>query len=366
MVCTFTLYFCKKVISLIIFVYAIFVTPHYFHFCSTGAANLLSIVITSLFFVILILLSVAFLTLLERKKLASIQNRKGPNKIGFLGVLQPISDGAKLLLKETIFPQNSLLCLFFISPILAFSFGFISWSFIPLGEFSSLVSDLDYGFFLIFIFSIFHVYSIILAGLASNSKYSFLGALRSSAQLIAYDISIGFIILIIFMASQTFNLGKVVEFQVSSGWFLFYYPIIFFIFFICALAETNRHPFDLPEAEAELVSGYNVEYSSIGFALFFLGEYASILFMSSLTVDLFLGGWGVPHLIFYFFRHALYFIKLTFVIYLFIVVRAAIPRYRYDQLMSIGWKILLPLTFSLFVLNFFIFYICFKPATVFL
>lgn len=174
-------------------------------------------VFISLITIIIVLICVAFLTLLERKKLASVQNRKGPNKVGFLGILQPISDGVKLLLKETIFPQNSFLGLFFISPVLAFSFGFISWALIPLGDFSSLISDLDYGFFIIFIFSIFHVYSVILAGLASNSKYSFLGALRSSAQLIAYDISIGFIILIIFMASQTFNLSKVVEFQVNNG-----------------------------------------------------------------------------------------------------------------------------------------------------
>lgn len=312
--------------------------------------------------IVIVLISVAFLTLLERKKLASVQNRKGPNKVGFLGILQPISDGVKLLLKETIFPQNSLLGLFFISPILAFSFGFISWALIPLGNFSSLVSDLDYGFFLIFIFSIFHVYSVILAGLASNSKYSFLGALRSSAQLIAYDISIGFIILIIFMASQTFNLSKVVEFQINNGWFIFYYPVLFVIFFICALAETNRHPFDLPEAEAELVSGYNVEYSAIGFALFFLGEYASILFMSTLTVNLFLGGWDIPFIPFSFLNYIFYFIKLAFIIYLFIIIRAAIPRYRYDQLMYVGWKILLPLTFALFILNFFIFYFLFKSV----
>jgi NADH-quinone oxidoreductase subunit H len=321
------------------------------------------VLVSSIFFIIFILVSVAFLTLLERKKLASIQNRKGPNKVGFFGLLQPIVDGIKLLLKETIIPHNSVFFIFFLSPILAFSFGFIGWSLLPLNGFSFILVNLEYGFILVFIFSIFHVYSIILAGWSSNSKYSFLGSLRSAAQLIAYDISIGFILLTIFLAVKSFNIHKIVEFQINNGWLIFYYPILFIIFFICCLAETNRHPFDLPEAEAELVSGYNVEYSSIGFALFFLGEYASILFMSSLTVVLFFGGWDSifnfsNHIVDYLWKIIFYFFKLSIIIHLFIDIRAAIPRYRYDQLMIIGWKILLPLTFSIFLLNVIIFYFC--------
>jgi NADH-quinone oxidoreductase subunit H len=313
-------------------------------------------------FVVIVLISVAFITLLERKKIASIQNRKGPNKVGYLGLLQPIADGVKLVLKETIFPHNSILSIFILSPILAFSFGFIGWALLPLTGLSFMIVDLEYGFILIFILSICHVYSIILSGWASNSKYSFYGSLRSAAQLIAYDITIGFIMLTIFLATRSFNVKNVVLFQIDNGWFIFYYPVLFIIFFICALAETNRHPFDLPEAEAESVSGYNVEYSSIGFALFFLGEYASILFMSSLVVIFFLGAWDAIIILNnstfdYLLKILVYFIKLTVVIYLFISIRAAIPRYRYDQLMLIGWKVLLPLSFSIFILNIIIFYL---------
>ena len=309
--------------------------------------------IKSLLCLILVLLSVAFFTLLERKLLSSIQKRKGPTKVGFLGILQPVADGLKLILKETIIPRNSFLVIFFVSPILSFIFGFILWALLPF-SYTSVISDLNYGVLFVFIISIFHVYSIILAGWSSNSKYSFLGSLRSSAQLIAYDISLGFIILTLFLATKTLNLGLIVEFQILNGWLVLYYPILFLIFFVCCLAETNRHPFDLPEAEAELVSGYNVEYSAAGFALFFLGEYSSMLFMSFLTVNLFLGGWytcgyAFVDLFFYFF-------KVVFVVYLFIFSRAAIPRYRYDKLMSIGWKFFIPITFSIFVINVCIFY----------
>jgi NADH-quinone oxidoreductase subunit H len=328
----------------------------------TFFSDIAFVILISLIFVILILISVAFVTLLERKKIASIQNRKGPNKVGYFGVLQPVADGVKLVLKETIFPHNSILSIFVLSPLLAFSFGFIGWALLPLTGFSFMLADLEYGFILIFILSICHVYSIILSGWASNSKYSFYGSLRSAAQLIAYDITIGFIMLTIFIATRSFNMQKVIEFQIDNGWFVFYYPVLFVIFFICALAETNRHPFDLPEAEAELVSGYNVEYSSIGFALFFLGEYASILFMSSLVVVFFLGAWDAiivlnSYAADYVLKLAAYFIKLTAVIYAFISIRAAIPRYRYDQLMVIGWKVLLPTSFAIFILNVIIFYI---------
>lgn len=313
-----------------------------------------SYVFKSFVILIFVLLSVAFFTLLERKFLSAVHKRKGPTRVGFLGVLQPAADGLKLILKETIVPRNSFLVIFFLAPLLSFLFGFILWSVIPFSYFS-VISDLNLGIFFIFIISIFHVYSIILAGWASNSKYSFLGALRSSAQLVAYDISLGFVLLILFVATKTLNLTLIVEFQILHGWIVLYFPFLFFIFFLCALAETNRHPFDLPEAEAELVSGYNVEYSAAGFALFFLGEYSSMLFMSFLIVNLFLGGWYTVS--FYLINIFLYILKIIFIVYLFILARAAVPRYRYDQLMKIGWKFILPITFSIFFLNIIIFFV---------
>ena len=321
---------------------------------------------------ILVLISVAFFTLLERKKLGSIQSRLGPNKVGLLGVLQPISDALKLITKEIIIPRVSISFIFVLSPILAFIFGLLSWGVFPF-SYDSIISNTNFSLLVVFIISVFHVYGIILAGWSSNSRYSFLGAMRSSAQLVSYDISFGLVLLTIFLHTKSLNLIKILEFQDFNGWLVLYFPIPFIIFFICSLAETNRHPFDLPEAEAELVSGYNVEYSAISFALFFLGEYGSILFVSSFIVLFFLGG-PLPFLnlnyidlvilfnwnFAFFFIHAYickitffwFFIKLILVIYMFIISRAIIPRYRYDQLMRIGWKFILPLSLAIFILNF--------------
>jgi NADH-quinone oxidoreductase subunit H len=306
-------------------------------------------------FIFFILIAVAYFTLLERKKLASIQNRSGPQRIGG-GFLQPFADGLKLFLKETIIPYNSYPVVFFLSSVYAL---FLGLSFFIVLPFSSLyvLSNLNYGILFVFIISIFHVYSIILAGWSSNSRYSFIGGLRASAQLIAYDISLVMILLHILLYTKSLNIYKIVEFQVNYIWFGGLFPILFIIFFICSLAELNRHPFDLPEAESESVAGYNVEYSAISFSLFFLGEYAAMLFMSAFTVNLFLGGWSffnlkfLPDLILKTCGYIFYFLKILLIIYLYINIRAAIPRYRYDQLMALGWKYLLPIVLASFVFN---------------
>merc|ERR1712113_800956 len=310
---------------------------------------ILSNVLKILAIVVPLLISIAYFTLAERKIMASIQRRKGPNVIGFLGLLQPLADGLKLLVKETILPSSSNL---------AFSLSLINWAVIPFTE-HCVLSDLNIGILYILTISSLNVYSIILAGWSSNSKYSFLGAVRSASQMISYEVSIGFTLLSVVVCSNSFNLTKIVLAQ-NKTWFILPLFPIFLIFCVSMLAETNRHPFDLPEAEAELVSGYNVEYSAMTFALFFLGEYGNMLFMSTLLSILFLGGW-LPFPIFndlileflsfndsfVFILSAVFFsLKVLIGVFLFIIARAALPRYRYDQLLELGWKSFLPLTVS--------------------
>lgn len=292
---------------------------------------------------IIVLLGVAYFTLAERKIMATIQRRKGPNVVGFQGLLQPLADGLKLFLKECIIPSNANKVLFLLAPILTFTLSLMGWAVIPLGE-NLVFADLNLGVLYLLALSALGVYGIIISGWSSNSKYAFLGALRSAAQMVSYEVSIGFILVSIFLCTGSYNLSTVVLAQ-EKIYFCFGHLPIFFLFFISALAETNRHPFDLPEAEAELVSGYNVEYSAMGFALFFLGEYANMLLMSALTVILFLGGW-LPIANFFpfsFFPGPLSFsLKIGIFVIAFIVMRACLPRFRYDQLMSIGWKVFLP------------------------
>lgn len=244
--------------------------------------------VVSFFVVIGVLVSIAFLTLLERKLISSTQNRKGPNTVGYIGILQPFADALKLLAKETILPRNARLFIFLVSPLVSLFFALVSWAFIPF-SYSAIIADINIGVFFIFTVSILHIYGIILAGWASNSRYSFLGALRSTAQLVAYDISIGLIISTLSLYTKSFSLISYVIFQDQVGYFVFYLFPLFLLFLIASLAETNRHPFDLPEAESELVGGFNTEYASSYFAFFFLSEYCSILLMVFLINHLFLG-----------------------------------------------------------------------------
>jgi len=301
------------------------------------------IILKILFIIIPLLISVAYFTIAERKIMGIIQRRKGPNVIGFLGLLQPLADGLKLFSKETILPSNSNITLFLLAPILTFILSLIGWSVIPFSN-TIVLADLNVGVLYLFATSSLGVYGIIIAGWSSNSKYPFLGALRSAAQVISYEVSIGFIIINVCICTGSFNLSNIVLAQ-KNVWFIIPLFPMFILFYISMLAETNRHPFDLPEAEAELVSGYNVEYSAMTFALFFLGEYANMLLMSAFSAILFLGGW-LPILnifpinllpgVFWFS------IKIILGVIFFIVTRATLPRYRYDQLMNIGWKSFLP------------------------
>lgn len=288
-----------------------------------------------------LLLSIAYLTLLERKVMAGIQRRRGPNVVGAFGLLQPLADGLKLFLKETILPHNANILLFILAPMITFVLSIVGWVVIPFGP-RAIISDVSLGLMFIFSISALGVYGIIISGWSSNSKYAFMGALRSAAQMISYEVSIGFILATVILCVGSMNLSSIVASQ-NSIWFLLPLLPSGLIFFICCLAETNRHPFDLPEAEAELVSGYNVEYSAMGFALFFLGEYSNMILMCSLTAALFLGGWQPPFWLLCFIPKPFWFsIKILFLLILFVAIRAALPRYRYDQLMHLGWKVFLP------------------------
>jgi NADH-quinone oxidoreductase subunit H len=301
-------------------------------------------VLQILIIVVPLLIAVAYFTLAERKILASIQRRRGPAVVGLWGLGQALADGLKLLVKETILPSTSNVLIFIIAPILTFLLALMGWAVIPFGE-GLVLSDLNVGILYIFAVSSLGVYGIITSGWASNSKYAFLGALRSTAQMVSYEVSIGLIIINVLLCAGSLNLSAIVLAQESIWYIVPLFPV-FLMFFISALAETNRAPFDLPEAEAELVAGYNVEYSAMGFALFFLGEYTNILIMCALLTILFLGGW-LP-LIDIFPLNCIpgpiwFGLKMSLMVFAFIWVRGAYPRYRYDQLMRLGWKVLLPL-----------------------
>lgn len=305
--------------------------------------------IKSLLLIISILIGVAYLTLLERQLMGILQRRKGPLVVGFLGLLQPLADGLKLFLKEIIIPSSSNKILFILAPIFSFFFSLLNWAVIPYSE-HLILSNINLTIFYLLSISSLNVYGIILSGWSSNSNYAFLGCLRSTAQMISYEISISFILISICLNSQSFNLMDIIISQ-KEIWNIFTFFPLFILFTISILAETNRHPFDLPEAESELVSGYNVEYSAITFAFFFLGEYANILLMSLLTTSLFLGGWYI-----FSYQSFLFFILKTLIFSLiFIILRAILPRYRFDQLMNIGWTIILPLSLIFLFLNIIIF-----------
>ena len=321
--------------------------------------KIISFVISWLLIILGVLLSVAFFTIVERDVLASLQRRQGPHTVGFYGLLQPIADGVKLLLKETIIPKSSDTFIFIFAPIFSFTLALCLWVSIPFNS-NWFIIDLDYAILYFFTISSLAVHAIIMAGWSSNSKYAFLGALRSAAQMISYEVSFGIIIINILLLSRSLNFIDIVEAQTNvwNCWLLF--PM-FIIFFICVLAETNRHPFDLPEAESELVSGYNVEYAAVGFTLFFLAEYGNMIAMSVLTVLLFLGGWlfffslegsFCTSFLYNLFELVAFLLKTTIFLYMFVLARGTFPRYRYDQLMRLGWKVFLPITLAYVVLMF--------------
>ncbi len=306
----------------------------------------LPIALKILLLVVPLLLSVAYLTLAERKIIGWMQLRKGPNRTGFLGLLQPIADALKLIFKEPIIPRGADKFLFLLAPIITFSLAMIGWAAIPIDNFA--IANLNVGVMYVLAISSLGVYGIIIAGWASNSKYAFLGAIRSAAQMVSYEVAIGLCIICVLLTTGTLNLTEIVNAQKEMPFYmdLLLFPM-FVVFFISILAETNRHPFDLPEAESELVAGYNVEYSSMPFALFFLGEYANMILMSSFTVLLFMGGWLPPFKLEFlnFIPGFIWFIlKIMFCLFIFIWVRASVPRFRYDQLMRLGWKVFLPFT----------------------
>ena len=302
--------------------------------------------------VVPLLISVAYFTIAERKIMGAIQRRRGPNVIGYIGLLQPLADGLKLFAKETTLPGSANIGIFLLAPALSFILSLMGWAVIPFAK-GVVVSDLNLGIFYLFAISSLNVYGILFAGWSSNSKYAYLGALRSAAQMISYEMAIGFAVLNVAVCVGSFNLSSIVLAQ-QKIWFAIPLSPIFIIFYISMLAETNRHPFDLPEAEAELVSGYNVEYSAMTFALFFLGEYSNMLLMSALSAILFLGGW-LPLLDIFplsFIPGSLWFsLKVIIGAIFFIVTRATLPRYRYDQLMFLGWKCFLPFAIGYLMLT---------------
>ena len=328
--------------------------------------------------IVCLLIAIAYYTLAERKIMGSIQRRYGPNVVGLFGLLQPLADGLKLLSKELVIPTMASSRIFLFAPVLILLLSLISWTVIPFGlqdskyiGFESIsdqfidnlnisnnlffadwtsVANINYGILFILAISSLNVYGIIIAGWASNSKYAFLGSLRSAAQMISYEVAIGLVILPVILLSGSLNFSQIITEQSITGWYFLPLLPCAIIFFISMLAETNRTPFDLTEAEAELVAGYNTEYSSIIFAMFFLAEYSNMLLMSTIFVALFFGGWLAPWFLTIWLSMPIIFsIKIIIICFLFVLVRATFPRYRYDQLMNIGWKIFLPVSLSFLV-----------------
>ena len=300
---------------------------------------------TILVIIVPLLLAIAYLTYAERKVLAAMHLRMGPNVLGPVGLLQPIADGVKLLFKETIVPAGASPAVFFVAPMLTFILALIAWAVIPWFPDGAL-ANINVGILYLFAISSLGVYGVIMAGWASNSKYAFLGALRSAAQMVSYEVSIGFVLVTVLLCAGSLNLTDVVLAQ-KKLWFVVPLLPMFVIFFISALAETARPPFDLPEGESELVAGFMVEYSSMAFALFFLGEYGNILLMCAMTSILFLGGWLPPFEVapFTWIPGPIWLaLKIALCAFTFIWVRATFPRFRYDQLMRLGWKVFLPLS----------------------
>ncbi len=308
---------------------------------------LIFIALKVILIVLPLLLSVAYLTYAERRVIGLMQMRRGPNRVGPFGLLQPIADAVKLIFKETIVPTPASKIVFMIAPMITFILSLVGWAVIPFSE-GWVLSDMNVGVLYVLAVSSLGVYGIIMAGWASNSKYAFLGAIRSSAQMISYEVSMGLVIVTVLLVTGSLNLSEIVEHQRNMPfWIHLMLAPMAVVFFISVLAETNRLPFDLPEAESELVAGYNVEYSSMSFALFFLGEYANMILVSAMTVTFFMGGYLPPFGIsfLYLIPGFIWFVlKICFLLFVFLWIRATLPRYRYDQLMHLGWKVFLPLS----------------------
>ena len=316
---------------------------------------ILNTILHIIMLVVPLVFTVAYLTYAERKIIGAIQLRLGPTTVGFFGLLQPIADALKMMIKENIFPVKAHKLVFILAPVITFVLAFIGWAVIPWGVeivdgalIPKVISNINVGVLYLLAISSLSVYGIIMAGWGSNSHYAFLGALRSASQMISYEVSIGLVIACVVILTGSLNLAEIVIAKHSMPYWvdIFMLPMAL-IFFVSILAETNRHPFDLPEAEAELVAGYHVEYSSISFALFFLGEYANMILTSAMLVLFFMGGWYPPIDVGFLYKISglIWFcLKISFVLFWFIVVRAALPRYRYDQLMRLCWKVFLPIS----------------------
>jgi NADH-quinone oxidoreductase subunit H len=322
---------------------------------TTWLGQAILILIECLAVTVPLLVAVAYMTYVDRKVWASIQLRRGPNVVGPFGLLQPLADGVKLFLKESIIPSSANAVLFLIAPMITFMTALIAWAVVPFDN-GWVIADINVGILYLFAISSLGVYGIIIAGWASNSKYAFLGALRSAAQMVSYEVSIGFVLITVLLCVGSLNLSKVVLAQ--SGWFWnwFWLPLLpmFVIYFVSALAETNRTPFDLPMSEAELVQGFQTEYSSMPFALFFLGEYANMILLSGLGSILFLGGWmsPIPYAPFTWIPGVVWFaLKIALLLFVFSWTKGTLPRYRYDQLMRLGWKVFLPVSLGWVVLT---------------
>ena len=321
-------------------------------FFATIAGEIVLTFLKALALIVPLLIAVAYLTYAERKVLAAVQLRKGPNVVGPFGLLQPIADALKMIFKETIIPTGANRVLFILAPMITFGLAILAWAVIPVSN-GWAIANINVGILYLFAISSLGVYGIIIAGWSSNSKYAFMGALRSAAQMVSYEVSMGFVLVSVLLCVGSLNLNDIVLAQ-RNIWFCIPLFPMFIVFFVSTLAETNRAPFDLPEGESEIVAGFFVEYSAMAFALFFLGEYANMILMSALTTILFLGGWlsPLPFAPFTWLPGPLWFIlKILICLFVFLWVRATFPRYRYDQLMRLGWKVFLPLSLGWLVLT---------------
>jgi NADH-quinone oxidoreductase subunit H len=321
-------------------------------FFATDTGIVILTILKSLALIVPLLIGVAYLTYAERKVLGAIQLRKGPNVVGPFGLAQPFADALKMMFKETIIPAGSDRILFMMAPMITFGLAVVAWAVIPVND-GWAIANINVGILYILAISSLGVYGIIIAGWASNSKYAFLGALRSAAQMVSYEVSMGFVIVTVMLCVGSLNLNDIVLAQ-RTIWFAIPLFPMFIIFFISGLAETNRAPFDLAEGDTEIVAGFFVEYSAMSFALFFLGEYANMILISATTTVLFLGGWlsPLPFVPFTLVPGVFWFLlKLFACLFVFLWVRATLPRYRYDQLMALGWKVFLPLSLFWLVLT---------------